>query len=323
MYSKELADAMKAYLDSTEYPYSFFDDEGLFVLTVHQPGKIEYIDYGIFVDEHSYYLCAELENLLIDETNITAVAEYLHKINSNYSILFYLDFESKTIRCKQVVNCDGIKPTDEFIKSFLFLIPDMIKMFGDGLIDVIKKESSPKAIFDRYEKYGNYVEKETYSDKILNVIKEFLDLQGLSYEVCPSKSGNNIYIMFKMNINSKLEQTIFTINICKNTYSVSAYLDFDIKEEALDTLSEYLHRINSYCLFSNFEFAIDKKMIYSTSWVNCVGITPSYEMIKESIYDVKELIEDWEDFLADIVDGKQPDKEKFEQIINELLEAGG
>ena len=48
MYSKELADAMKAYLDSTEYPYSFFDDEGLFVLTVHQPGKTEYIDYGIF-----------------------------------------------------------------------------------------------------------------------------------------------------------------------------------------------------------------------------------------------------------------------------------
>ena len=153
MYSKELANIMKSYLDSYELKYNFDENDGAFTFATKLSGKIRRVIFSIIVGYSSYYIIGFLDAPDFDDTLIPSVSEFLHRVNFLcHESRFELDADGKIVCCTQCINCKGVTPNDELITYSISDILYCIKKYGKGLVDVIKRKGTPQKICYNYQK---------------------------------------------------------------------------------------------------------------------------------------------------------------------------
>ncbi len=316
MYSKELADAMKSYLDSKNCNYDFDEEDGGFIFRTCDDGKIQKLLFVIQVNQHSYNICVILEDFEVTEANIDVISEYTHRCNDVCcQCRLEVGYDYNIVVCTQMLNCNGIIPDNKFIGTTIIDIIYCIDKYCDGLVDVIEGKSTPKEIFDKYKK--DALSEETlslkYSKEIAEAIKEYMKSIDMKYEF----DEENGILMYNLKSSSNLGRINGYICVYESAYDVVSNIDFFVEDNAIADIYECLSKINCYSSFTNLIFSQDKKIVYGQCHTNCEGIIPTKEIIEESIFGADMLVNTYGDILCDVAEGKEIDQEAFQRLLME------
>ncbi len=116
MYSKQLAEVLKNYLDSISYTYDFCEEKGIFFFSAKSGGGIKSIFFKIEVKKNSYRIYASPKNIKIENDDVCTKAEYKHKKGGiSRTSHFEMDKGDKSVMCIQDVSCGKIIPDSKFI----------------------------------------------------------------------------------------------------------------------------------------------------------------------------------------------------------------
>ena len=106
----------------------------------------------------------------------------------------------------------------------------------------------------------------------------------------------------------------------KTSFHVISVLDLKIADENVETMLNYLNEINQHLDYTKFAFNSEKKEIYCKCCTNCKDITLTDEIISRSLYEGMYLVKIFGDFLYDIAEGREIDREDFQKLIlNEII----
>lgn len=139
-YSRKIAKILDQFLKKDEWKYVFNDGKGIFRFGLNLHGRIKNISYYIDVKEDEYIVYA-ISPIGIDKTDIpsmTRMAEFICRANFGLKNgNFELDFRDGELRYKVFVDCSGIVPSEEIIKSSIYSPALMFERYGDGIANVI------------------------------------------------------------------------------------------------------------------------------------------------------------------------------------------
>lgn len=153
MYSIELADVMKKFLDTVGVIYEFDEEDGGIVFRINQSDKIESMIFCIDIEADFYNMYAILDNLVITDSNSNLASELVHRLNTITHISrFEFDFENKLVMCTQALNCNGIIPNIDFIEETFSDIISCVNEFAYCFVEAIERKKTPKEIVDNCEK---------------------------------------------------------------------------------------------------------------------------------------------------------------------------
>ena len=150
MYSKEIAERVRGFLEQKEWAFDFDEEEGLFRVGLQLCGKISKCDIFANVRETDI-LTFTSTSLQVDEDSMEKVAMYLCMANSNIAIgNFEFDRADGEIRYRTFVDCDGgMLPTFEVLDGMFCVPPSMLDKYGEGLMKVLINAATPdEAIAD-------------------------------------------------------------------------------------------------------------------------------------------------------------------------------
>ena len=140
------------------------------------------------------------------------------------------------------------------------------------------------------------------SKKINKNHYNFNDEKGVfSYNFIPDCKIKSVYCMVFV------EETLF---------HVISVLDLKIADENVETMLNYLNEINQYLDYTKFVFNSEKKEIYCKCCTNCKDITLTDEIISRSLHEGVHLVKIFGDFLYDIAEGREIDREAFQTLIS-------
>ena len=139
-YSKVIAQAINKFLINDDWNYSFDEQKGLFKFNLGIGGKIKDIRYFVDIKDDAYLVYA-IALIGADEDDASMMSEMAEFIcRANYGLKngnFELDMDDGEIRYKCYVDCDGIVPTPEIIKSRIYCPALMFKRYGNGIVGII------------------------------------------------------------------------------------------------------------------------------------------------------------------------------------------
>lgn len=155
----------------------------------------------------------------------------------------------------------------------------------------------------------------TYSKAIMEVINEFLTNDNWDYSFDEKKG----LFKFSLDINNKIKMINYIIEINDNSYVVYAIAPIGVNEEDKDMISEmveFVCRANYGLKNGNFEFSMDDGTIFFKCFVDCSGITPTNEIIKNSIYCPAAIFDHFGDGIIGIILEGMSGKKALESCIN-------
>ncbi len=146
-YSTSISRAITDFLTEDDWNYTFDAEKGRFQFILSTNKKLKNISYIISVREDSYivYATSPIGPSADNPEEMARMAEFICR--ANFGLVngnFELDFRDGEIRYKTYVNCDGIVPTEEIIRSSIFVIASMYKRYADGITDVLFKDITPE-----------------------------------------------------------------------------------------------------------------------------------------------------------------------------------
>lgn len=154
-YSRIIAQAIDEFLANDDWRYSFDEQKGVFKFSLSIKGKIKNICYLVVVKDNAYivYAIAPIGADEDDKKTMSEMAEFVCR--ANYGIKngnFELDMDDGELRFKCYVDCDGIVPTTEIVKSSIYCPATMFDHYGDGIVDIIFGGITGKEAVERCEK---------------------------------------------------------------------------------------------------------------------------------------------------------------------------
>lgn len=172
-YSHEIAQIIADFLTSGDWHYSFDEERGLFRFGIKLHGKLGRISFVIDVKDDAFIVYA-ISPIGADEEDLegmTTMAEFICR--ANYGLKhgnFELDMRDGEIRFKCFVDCDGILPTDEMVKSNIMIPAFMFERYGDGILDVIFHKAKAKEAVEHSES--------SEQDRLMRLLRELAHRQA-------------------------------------------------------------------------------------------------------------------------------------------------
>lgn len=154
-YSKEIADAIRNFLDEDDWKYSFDEQLGMFRFGLNLGGKLKNVNYIIDVKEDEYvsYAISPVGVDQNDRERMAVMTEFICR--ANYGLKngnFELDVRDGELRYKSYVDCDGIIPTEDMIRHSITCPGTMFKRYSEGIVGIIFNDESAEGAINRCEK---------------------------------------------------------------------------------------------------------------------------------------------------------------------------
>ena len=154
--------------------------------------------------------------------------------------------------------------------------------------------------------------KQTYSQNIANAITEDLTNNDWSFSFNDEKG----VFEFGITIGGKIRKVNYLIRISDNEYIV--YLTSPIgadknNERMMAAMAEFVCRANYGLKYGNFEFDMRDGEIRFKSFVDCSAITPTQEMVRNSIHYPAGIFDNYCDGILGIIFGDMSAKEAVDQ----------
>lgn len=140
LFSLELANEIKEFLEEDDWNFSFEEDRGLFRFGLGLRTKLKKIDYVIDVKENDYFVYA-ICPLSADENDpkqMKEMAEFMCR--ANYSLTngnFEFDFNDGEIRFKSYVNCKDCMPSQAIIRDSIYFPAQIYHTYSPGLLQIL------------------------------------------------------------------------------------------------------------------------------------------------------------------------------------------
>ena len=153
-YSKSIANAVKNALAAEELNFSFDEDNGLFRFNFTIEGPIHSLDFFIDIRDSNYIVYA-VPPIVADAKNssvMAAIAEFFCR--ANYELAygnFDIDFSDGEIRYRVFVDCDGITPSKDMIKSSIVVILSIFERYAPGIAAVLFSSANPEEQINKCE----------------------------------------------------------------------------------------------------------------------------------------------------------------------------
>ena len=141
----------KQFFNENEWEYSYDEEKNVFVTGVNMNNALGNIHIIIRMRQTSYTVYAIL-NSNAEETNISLVAEYLHR--ANYGLLngnFELDYEDGEVRYKTHVNFEDTTVSEEILNDSILLPIFMFEKYGMNLLKIMLGDNSPQKLIEEIE----------------------------------------------------------------------------------------------------------------------------------------------------------------------------
>ena len=156
------------------------------------------------------------------------------------------------------------------------------------------------------------MKEQTYSQNIANAINEFLKNNDWLFSF-DEKRG---VFEFGLSMNSRIKRVNYLIRVSDNEYIV--YLTSPIgadknNERMMAAMAEFVCRANYGLKYGNFEFDMRDGEIRFKIFVDCDAITPTQEMIHNSIHRPAAMFDNYSDGIVGIIFGDLSAKEAVEQ----------
>lgn len=173
VYSENIANAINEFLTNDGWHYSFDEQKGLFDFGLNIKGKIKKIRYIVDIKDDAYlvYAVAPIGADEDDKGMMTEMAKFVCR--ANYGLKngnFEFDMDDGEIRFKCYVDCDGINPTTEMIKSSIYCPATMFDRYGDGIVGIIFGGMSGKEAVEHCEK--------STEEELRSLLNELTDSYG-------------------------------------------------------------------------------------------------------------------------------------------------
>lgn len=140
-YSQEIAAAIKDFLTSDNWRYSFNEDEGIFTFNLALKGMIKNVQYYIHTGSDGYivYAISPVGGIAKDRIMMKELADFTCR--ANYGLIngnFEIDMNDGEIRYKVFVDCsNGHIPNSAVIKESVCRPALMFDKYSEGFLDII------------------------------------------------------------------------------------------------------------------------------------------------------------------------------------------
>lgn len=154
-YSKNIASLVNAFLTEDDWHFSFDEQRGLFKFVVGMKGKLKKLNYIVDVKQNEFvvYAISPIGADADDECTMSRMADFVCR--ANYGLKngnFELDMRDGEIRYKCFVDCDGINPSTEMIKTSIYCPAAMFEKYGEGIVGIIMNDDTAKEAISKCEK---------------------------------------------------------------------------------------------------------------------------------------------------------------------------
>lgn len=146
-YSDGIAEAVRCFLDSNGWCYSFDKRKGIFCFILKIGDSLRGIDYQIHIEKKDYIVYAYFPIGIPNQDRImmTKMNEYISR--ANYGIKpgnFEIDLDRGEIRYKYYVCCEGnLIPNNDIIEESINVPGAMFRRYISGAIGVLFRNKSP------------------------------------------------------------------------------------------------------------------------------------------------------------------------------------
>lgn len=153
-YSDTIANAIKTFLETNDWHFTFDEEKGGFTFGLGMKGQMKKINYIIRVHEDDYilYATAPIGADTDDPDMMLQMAEFICR--ANYGLRcgnFELDMRDGEIRYKCFVDCDGIIPTSEMVERSVHVPAGMFNRYAPGILSIIFGGASAKDAVEKCE----------------------------------------------------------------------------------------------------------------------------------------------------------------------------
>ena len=146
MYSNELVEIMKDFLDSIEAEYAF--KENVFRCDTILNDKIKNLCFIISLEEYGYLISGIPEDVTVTDSKLTELLEYINMVNVE-TIGPTIEVWEDIVMCSYSLNCRGMFPNAEQIHDAFAMIILCLEKFGGGLLDVLDGTGTPQEVFEK------------------------------------------------------------------------------------------------------------------------------------------------------------------------------
>lgn len=152
MYSYQLTNAVKKYLEENDKKYEFHEEQGTFLMKGVLNDELNECTVIIMIREDMIITCATID-VSADNENVDAVEEYITRANSNTKIgKFTLNYNGGEIVYMVTTDCaGGAIPTNEIIENAIYVPIAMFFKYGEGLLDVLAGFDTPEDAIEAAE----------------------------------------------------------------------------------------------------------------------------------------------------------------------------
>ena len=151
-----------------------------------------------------------------------------------------------------------------------------------------------------------------YSVTIENAIRSFLNEENWKFAFDEEEG----LFGFGLSLSSKIRKINYIIDVSENRYIVYAVApigaDKDDKKR-MAAMAEFVCRVNCGLKNGNFEFDMNDGEVRFKCFVDCEGITPSKEMVQNSILCPAAMFKRYGSGIVDVIFGNVNPKEAVEK----------
>ena len=170
-YSREIAEAIRNFLDGDDWHYSFDEETGLFRFNLTLHGKLKSIDYVIDVQEDEFvcYAISPIGGDTDDREMMASLCEFFCR--ANYGLKngnFEFDPDDGEIRYKSYVDCDGVLPGKSVVRNAIYCTASMFKRYSRGYLKIIFGDMGAEKAINLAEGRNSSDEEETDSQHMLD-----------------------------------------------------------------------------------------------------------------------------------------------------------
>ena len=148
----------------------------------------------------------------------------------------------------------------------------------------------------------------TYSKSIANVINNFLTEDDWHFSFDDQRG----LFRFGLNLKGRIKKVSYIIDVKDDEYVVYAISPLGADEDdekMIATMADFLCRANYGLKNGNFELDMRDGEIRYKSFVDCEGITPTTEMVRNSIHCPAAMFDRYDAGIVDIIFGNATAKE--------------
>ena len=156
------------------------------------------------------------------------------------------------------------------------------------------------------------MQEQTYSKNISNALNEFLENDDWHFSFDEKRGVFN----FRLGLEGKLKKIDYLIRVRDNEYTVYATSPIGADQNdktMMASMAEFVCRANYGLKNGNFELDMQDGEIRFKCFVDCTAITPTQEMVRNSIYCPATMFDNYSDGIAGIIFGNLSAKQAVEQ----------